>query len=156
MERCVVSSSASRSSVLALELLITLYSALRPRVQRVCLCVRARAVCVWCVCVCMWACARASREVLDAYVCVCMTSFLSEKILINNQVCITFKTTYFEYKAKAATECPSNPWRFQVYIYDYVHVFFSACMHAYVSVYVYIHTYIHVSVYVYIHTYIHT
>ena len=45
-----------------------------------------------------------------------MTSLLSEKILKNNQVCITFKTTYFEYKAKAATECPSNPWRFQVYI----------------------------------------
>ena len=29
------------------------------------------------------------------------------------KVCITFKTTYFDYKAKAGTECPSNPWRFQ-------------------------------------------
>ena len=29
------------------------------------------------------------------------------------KVCITFKTTYFDYKAKAASECPSNPWRFQ-------------------------------------------
>ena len=29
------------------------------------------------------------------------------------QVCITFKTTYFDYKARGASECPSNPWRFQ-------------------------------------------
>lgn len=25
----------------------------------------------------------------------------------------SFKTTYFDYKAKAAVECPSNPWRVQ-------------------------------------------
>ena len=64
-----------------------------------------------------------------------MTSLLSEKILKNNQVCITFKTTYFEYKAKAATECPSNPWRFQadiymyVYIYIYIYIIY-ICMYA--------------------------
>jgi len=30
------------------------------------------------------------------------------------KVCVTFKSTYFDYKARASTECPSNPWRFQV------------------------------------------
>ena len=29
------------------------------------------------------------------------------------RVCIAFKSTYFDYKARASTECPSNPWRFQ-------------------------------------------
>ena len=29
------------------------------------------------------------------------------------KVCVTFKSTYFDYKARASTECPSNPWRFQ-------------------------------------------
>mmetsp|Transcript_13737 Transcript_13737/g.31794 ORF Transcript_13737/g.31794 Transcript_13737/m.31794 type:complete len:4493 (-) Transcript_13737:49-13527(-) len=29
------------------------------------------------------------------------------------KVCVTFKSTYFDYKARAGTECPSNPWRFQ-------------------------------------------
>ncbi|CAM9709448.1 unnamed protein product, partial [Laminaria digitata] len=29
------------------------------------------------------------------------------------QVLGKFKTTYFDYKAKAAVECPSNPWRVQ-------------------------------------------
>ena len=27
--------------------------------------------------------------------------------------CVTFKSTYFDYKSQAAEECPSNPWRFQ-------------------------------------------
>ena len=29
------------------------------------------------------------------------------------KICVTFKSTYFDYKARASTECPSNPWRFQ-------------------------------------------
>ena len=29
------------------------------------------------------------------------------------RVSVTFKSTYFDYKARASTECPSNPWRFQ-------------------------------------------
>ena len=29
------------------------------------------------------------------------------------KVCVTFKSNYFDYKARASTECPSNPWRFQ-------------------------------------------
>ena len=29
------------------------------------------------------------------------------------KVSVTFKSTYFDYKARASTECPSNPWRFQ-------------------------------------------
>eukprot|EP00961_Rhodomonas_salina_P105516 1420618-Rhodomonas_salina.1 len=29
------------------------------------------------------------------------------------KVCVTFKSTYFDYKARASTECPANPWRFQ-------------------------------------------
>ena len=29
------------------------------------------------------------------------------------KVCVAFKSTYFDYKARASTECPSNPWRFQ-------------------------------------------
>ena len=29
------------------------------------------------------------------------------------KVCVTFKSTYFDYKARAGTECPSNTWRFQ-------------------------------------------
>ena len=29
------------------------------------------------------------------------------------KVCMTFKLTYFDYKARAGVECPSNPWRFQ-------------------------------------------
>jgi dynein heavy chain len=26
------------------------------------------------------------------------------------KICVTFKSTYFDYKARASTECPSNPW----------------------------------------------
>ena len=29
------------------------------------------------------------------------------------KVSVTFKSTYFDYKARVSTECPSNPWRFQ-------------------------------------------
>ncbi len=29
------------------------------------------------------------------------------------QVCGVFKSVYFDYKARAATECPDNPWRIQ-------------------------------------------
>jgi dynein heavy chain len=29
------------------------------------------------------------------------------------KVAVTFKSTYFDYKARAGTSCPSNPWRFQ-------------------------------------------
>ena len=29
------------------------------------------------------------------------------------RVSVTFKSTYFDYKARVSTECPSNPWRFQ-------------------------------------------
>ena len=29
------------------------------------------------------------------------------------RVAVTFKSTYFDYKARVSTECPSNPWRFQ-------------------------------------------
>lgn len=33
--------------------------------------------------------------------------------IYSNQVLGSFKTAYFDYKAKAAAECPSNPWRVQ-------------------------------------------
>lgn len=29
------------------------------------------------------------------------------------KVAVTFKSTYFDYKARAGTACPANPWRFQ-------------------------------------------
>ena len=90
------------------------------------------------------------------HMCVCMTSFLCEKNLKNNQVCITFKTTYFEYKAKAATECPSNPWRFQVYMIMYMYMYLHVCMHMYLYMYTYIHTYIHTFMHTFIHNFMHT
>lgn len=36
-----------------------------------------------------------------------------EKLKITLKVCGTFKSTYFDYKATANTECPNNPWRIQ-------------------------------------------
>lgn len=32
---------------------------------------------------------------------------------LDQQVLGSFKTTYFDYKAKAAAECPANSWRVQ-------------------------------------------
>ncbi|EQC33295.1 hypothetical protein SDRG_09276 [Saprolegnia diclina VS20] len=36
-----------------------------------------------------------------------------EQLKTTLQVCSTFKSTYFDYKATANAECPSNPWRIQ-------------------------------------------
>ncbi|GBG27447.1 Dynein heavy chain 17, axonemal [Hondaea fermentalgiana] len=36
-----------------------------------------------------------------------------EKLKVTLKVCGTFKSTYFDYKATANTECPNNPWRIQ-------------------------------------------
>jgi dynein heavy chain len=36
-----------------------------------------------------------------------------EKLKTTLKVCGTFKSTYFDFKAVASTECPSNPWRIQ-------------------------------------------
>jgi len=97
-------------------------------------------------------------------------------------VCITFKTTYFEYKAKAATECPSNPWRFQTTaLFARLDLFLERChdvldimqtiMHFNklggdrgveiggtkgkdLTVYIRISIYIHTYIRIYIHTYI--
>lgn len=33
------------------------------------------------------------------------------------KVCVTLKSTYFDYKARAGTECPSNPWRYLHFIF---------------------------------------
>lgn len=33
--------------------------------------------------------------------------------MFTNQVLGSFKSAYFDYKAKAAAECPGNPWRVQ-------------------------------------------
>ena len=36
-----------------------------------------------------------------------------EQLQTTLKVCGLFKSTYFDYKTKANTECPSNPWRIQ-------------------------------------------
>jgi dynein heavy chain len=36
-----------------------------------------------------------------------------ESLKTTLKICVTFKSSYFDYKARASTECPSNPWRFQ-------------------------------------------
>ena len=36
-----------------------------------------------------------------------------EKLKITLKICGTFKSTYFDYKATAAAECPEKPWRIQ-------------------------------------------
>ena len=36
-----------------------------------------------------------------------------EQIKTTIRVCLTFKSNYFDYKATANAECPTNPWRVQ-------------------------------------------
>ena len=36
-----------------------------------------------------------------------------EKLKVTLQICGTFKSTYFDYKATANADCPENPWRIQ-------------------------------------------
>lgn len=46
----------------------------------------------------------------------------------SRQVLGSFKTAYFDYKAKAAVECPSNPWRVQNNaIFERIDAFLERC-----------------------------
>ena len=37
-----------------------------------------------------------------------------ERLMVTLRVCGAFKSVYFDYKSRATTEVPANPWRIQV------------------------------------------
>ena len=54
-----------------------------------------------------------SGEALFALVEQEQTHVAVEQIKTTIRVCLTFKSNYFDYKATANAECPTNPWRVQ-------------------------------------------